>query len=1226
MRQSQLRLLGLILALFLGVRVGNPGPPANASASPAPTIQSEKRSSPRKVTKRAGGSAQKSAASGDCNAFSASAKEEWLQLSPSPRGPRPCVSALSPLLKEICKLNPSYPSDKLPSNEELANLSDADAVKRCLGSDRPTIFPVMASVANPLRTHLGLMTDRTIEAIQVAAAEANFLPQSHYLPWPAPSSNSDSEAQPASPDETDSPDPGILIFRNNDDKRHSPQYDDKRPRPQYLVVFLIPELPTEGLDRKVFAVAESIIEQISSRDGSQLFFAGPTFSGSLVSLEAIKSSLPPNKCILAFSGSVANPPSNLIQEPGCPKITRTRSTNCEALGAFVTGAGTFGYRPEQIAILSEAGTQYGTPQLECLPVGPSGGGPLLFLNFPREISKLRNAYGAETSSAAQAASANPQTDLQMSWQDSQAARGDDVQAYGRGQTPLSQETVLSTLSITLKARGIKALGIIATDPMDEAFLIHSIKQSSPDVRLFLPDPDLLYLRTPDVASLNGTLLVSYNPLIPQNQFWSSPRDADRNRLITFPSGIEESQYNAFVLLLEKADLAPPPTKDKAKMKLLERGWPAGKSVGKSADSEGSQTGAEEPPLWLATIGTATNYPVKILNSTEGIESKLGLHSLDLGKLQYAPLVLWFSLAALGILHASLLKFKEAVPSSRLKFKEAVPSVFKQDFDLTDKSSTVTLVKIFCHLMAVLTTALAQMILGSSFLFFYDSSGRYKSLACGVVLVTVFLLGAVGWQVFMLHKLQRQQKQLAAPDEGAKIVDVAAIFRHTLVIVSMIIVPGMFWLGTTMKSHFDNAFLHFRDLNLTSGVAVALPIASLLMVMYFGIWAYLRRLAYWEHRYVEMFDLKLDKVIRKNLNVDVTAIDKCLLGPLENRAWMIGFGLTSLLSVFTFRPWVTLDILEPIGVWWFLFCFLVLAVSVLWLNWFRFVNIWVHLRNILEHLENLPLRTAFERLPREKSLPILQWGEARNTFLLRQVLDRLRALASLDTSAENGRLLTEFEAKMDALMKCGVVETEIVEHKNVVGGAPRTILRTFSRSRQDLLRGAQGEMTDVIDALSTRLLKEYWRRGSSGTKEGQEPRPVDRKFILAEDIVALPFYAYIRRVLNELRNILFFLGIAVSLLFAALHTYAFRADQAINWWFFGLFVVMGGGVVFIIGQMERNAVLSRLSNTNPGELGTNFYVQLVKYGAIPALTIFGSQVPQISNLLLKWVQPALQALH
>jgi hypothetical protein len=116
------------------------------------------------------------------------------------------------------------------------------------------------------------------------------------------------------------------------------------------------------------------------------------------------------------------------------------------------------------------------------------------------------------------------------------------------------------------------------------------------------------------------------------------------------------------------------------------------------------------------------------------------------------------------------------------------------------------------------------------------------------------------------------------------------------------------------------------------------------------------------------------------------------------------------------------------------------------------------------------------------------------------------------------------------------------------------------------------------------------------------------------------------VIQELRNLLFFLGVAISLLFTALHTYAFRADQAIDWWFFGLFAVMGLGVVVVIAQVERNALVSRLTNNTPGELGTNFYLQLLKYGTVPILTIFGSQLPFFSNVVLKWVQPALEALH
>jgi len=76
----------------------------------------------------------------------------------------------------------------------------------------------------------------------------------------------------------------------------------------------------------------------------------------------------------------------------------------------------------------------------------------------------------------------------------------------------------------------------------------------------------------------------------------------------------------------------------------------------------------------------------------------------------------------------------------------------------------------------------------------------------------------------------------------------------------------------------------------------------------------------------------------------------------------------------------------------------------------------------------------------------------------------------------------------------------------------------------------------------------------------------------------------------------------------------------------LFFCLGGGVVWVLAQMERNALLSRLTNTTAGELGKGFYFDLIKYGIVPALTVIGSQVPGISNLLLRWVQPALQAFR
>ena len=342
--------------------------------------------------------------------------------------------------------------------------------------------------------------------------------------------------------------------------------------------------------------------------------------------------------------------------------------------------------------------------------------------------------------------------------------------------------------------------------------------------------------------------------------------------------------------------------------------------------------------------------------------------------------------------------------------------------------------------------------------------------------------------------------------------------------------------------------------------------------------------------------------------------------------MMAFGLVFVLSIAAFRPWNTLDMIEPSNVSRFVLFFFALALFSLWLNWFRFLNIWTHLRKILDQLENLSIRTAFQRLPKQKSLPILQWSSSQSSFLLRQVLDHARALAKADPTPQNKALEFDFEKRMDALMSHGVAKMKIVEQR-VVGGSQWTgPLPVPSRRREDHLREAREEMTKIGVALSDRLRVDYWGRGPINMQPDQKADPAELKYMLAEDIIALPFYAYIRKVIKEMRNILFFLGIAISLLFVALHTYAFRADQAIDWWFFGLFASMALGIVFVVAQIERNALVSRLSDRTPGELSGNFYLQLLKYGTVPILTIFGSQVPFISNVVLKWVQPALEALH
>jgi hypothetical protein len=402
---------------------------------------------------------------------------------------------------------------------------------------------------------------------------------------------------------------------------------------------------------------------------------------------------------------------------------------------------------------------------------------------------------------------------------------------------------------------------------------------------------------------------------------------------------------------------------------------------------------------------------------------------------------------------------------------------------------------------------------------------------------------------------------------------------------------------------QNAFLHFRDLNLTSGVAPALPLAFLVLVFYVGIWAFLLRLAYWRYRYADIRNLPLDNYINSDFTASAAAIDRGMQGGFKNGTWKAVFWATVILSLLLFRRWVLpIDMLETAEIRWLVSVFIVLVVLTLWLNWFRFISCWQSLQEILNGIEPLPIKTAFNRMPHETSLPIWQWRTSDSCLLLRQIVERFRTLLATDCNAVSPALKDEFN--------------DWIKHQ--------TSLDSVDEAEKEKA------VMKIVQVLIPWLKDNYWGRVASGdqkTSEADAPQDKpDPKFAAAEDIVALLFYDYIRHVVIELRNLLFFLAAAFCLLFGALHVYAFRADSAIDWSMIGLFIIQGTGIVIVLAQMERNALLSRLADGSAGGLGKNFYFDLLKYGTVPLLTVLSSQVPFISNNVLRWLQPALEALH
>lgn len=61
-------------------------------------------------------------------------------------------------------------------------------------------------------------------------------------------------------------------------------------------------------------------------------------------------------------------------------------------------------------------------------------------------------------------------------------------------------------------------------------------------------------------------------------------------------------------------------------------------------------------------------------------------------------------------------------------------------------------------------------------------------------------------------------------------------------------------------------------------------------------------------------------------------------------------------------------------------------------------------------------------------------------------------------------------------------------------------------------------------------------------------------------------------------------------------------------------------------METDATLSRITNTDAGKLGFEFYHRLLSYGALPLLTVLATHFNGVGQMMFSWIQSALKSLH
>lgn len=323
------------------------------------------------------------------------------------------------------------------------------------------------------------------------------------------------------------------------------------------------------------------------------------------------------------------------------------------------------------------------------------------------------------------------------------------------------------------------------------------------------------------------------------------------------------------------------------------------------------------------------------------------------------------------------------------------------------------------------------------------------------------------------------------------------------------------------------------------------------------------------------------------------------------------------------------------------------------GWLRTLLIWSSLkRGVLDALEQLPLRYAFTRLKgvgwidmmRQGGL-VEQWRDmARSTESLRQMIHDPELRTGFDPNhADELTVLEGTFGDLDSLVRRigSIVEANPTapdsEDAQLGLEVMHQIELCYARACESLLRG---------------VLIPYWELKRIGPVEGEElvelPIKVHQasadlsengKHVplqlhtgsvaeeptyirVAEEFLAIRYLSLIRAVLVNMRRLLVFVSTVFVLTIVAWNSYPFQPRQWIDEAFTALLLLIGGGILLVFGQMHRNPILSRITDTNANELGVDFYLRILTFGAAPVLTWLAYQFPEVGGSLFRILQPGL----
>lgn len=1137
---------------------------------------------------------------------------------------------------------------------------------------------VIALVPNPVQTHLSLLFDRSIEVIQQAAQDEGYSYDDSWFPWDETEKNFDSlEDQERNRDEKEQQqhEPGILVFRQG--LSTSPDF---QPYRSGLVVFLVGEQPTGGIREVQFEHALGWLQTLQPDPSSKepLRILGPTFSGSFPSLARELIRNPPTAKLQIYSGTASSDQgvrwfrqfigtrnADLTPTESDPKLGFRTYFESDSLmiNRFLKFLRRQQYDLRRVAILSEDETAFGG-NYPASSEDEEKASPI-YLYYPRDIASLRSAYEKQSIfSAGRQQPSAPSTTLRGDLSEPANSEHDTARTYAGQLIPLAQESVLFGMSNILEANQIEFVILRGTSSLDQLFLSEFLRRSYPSGRIVIDGSDLLFRRGMQGASLRGVMTLSTYPLLTWTQRIVPVFRAERKESYrVFSEDLAEGLYIAARELMPRGGPEEVPISDYASPT-----WALG---------DGASTTAIRPATWISVVGHRQSWPIAVLNEDSQESLLVSASPIQVEDAQAKPfwgvqLPYWIQSvqkwlergAPLPWEMAGLLIFSLALSAWHLYCCRSgsitgVPRILTYFAPLPKQQ----------HTGLVLLGSLVLGVLGVVLLFACGLQttilmGWFRiavGVGVGAIVVAGFVSCCVNYRLPIMAVANSEADAPKVPPEIARwrrralwvwvpALAASAVLQH-------------YWLSGLVM--FENARpTYWRNMYLRSGVSPLFPQVLLILGAYAWFWFTLHGLALFGEDQPAL--PRLTDLQKRNAGSEGPANARSISGGRRLEILRLlsqdcaGSRIEAAALPATANYWKSVVVFFVAGVSIFalalgefrlrslgdrrfgllIFFWLNLSTAVVLADTFQLMRTWSRLRELLVVLDRLRLRRTLS------ALTGLSWGsiwmmgtgvlEDRYRLLWRQFESaynlknelRRHTPRDLGASERHTRAIRELES-------CGEQSVKFDEwYVNLRNGGAKGDITPLWKSQKRLAATAGCVMRELIvpaweEESESLILNPGKSDGGSEPQGGagseQRDGKVEGYVRAAEEFFLLPYLGFIQNILGRLRT----LAYSILTLFVAatlsVSSYPFGPLPVIGAIFLLLFVLIGGGSVLVYGQMHRNATLSHITKTRPGELGSAFWLHVFTFGVGPLIGLLTTLFPSMTDFVISWLQPGVESI-